>query len=29
MKALLHALGAAGYDFTTITPASHRRVARR
>ena len=29
MRALLAALDAAGYDFTTITPATHARVARR
>ena len=29
MRALLAELGRAGYDFTTITPASHKRVARR
>lgn len=29
MRALLGALDAHGYDFVTITPASHARVARR
>jgi len=29
MKALLAALDGAGYEFTTITPASHARVAAR
>ncbi len=29
MKALLAALDSAGYEFTTITPASHARVAAR
>lgn len=29
MKTLLHALDTAGYDFVTVTPATHARVARR